>query len=171
MKPSLEDERRALLEQIEASRAVYRRMLAGDDAGPTPAVPSESAVRRAQGDAGRGKAIQWMMDHPLWVAGGVALLVLLAPRVLGAGTQAARRRKQAKRRERERERETGGGTVRALVTAAALLLRDPARMRAALRYGQMAIGWIKERRRAKAVKTQKTITTVTPDTRVTTRLH
>lgn len=171
MKPSLEDERRALLEQIEASRAVYRRMLAGDDAGPTPVVPSERSVRRAQGDAGRGRAVQWMMDHPLWVAGGVALLVLVAPRVLGAGTQAARRRKQAKRRERERERASGGGTARALVTAAALLLRDPARMRAAIRYGQMAWGWIREKRNAKASTTAKTITTVTPDTRVTTRLH
>lgn len=171
MKPSLEDERRALLEQIEASRAVYRRMLAGDDAGPTPVVPSERSVRRAQGDAAPGSAVQWMMDHPLWVAGGVALLVLLAPRVLGAGARANRRRRQARRREREHEREAGGGTVRALVTAGALLLRDPARMRAAIRYGQMALGWIRERRSAKAAKTTKTITTVTPDTRVTTRLH
>ena len=175
MTPSLEEERRALLEQIEASRAVYRRMLSGDEGGAaSTATHGQANAASASGEPGRGRAVQWMMEHPLWVAGGVALLVLLAPRMMGAGARAARHRRQAKRRERqlewehERERAAGGGTARALLTAAALLLRDPARMRAAARYAQMAWGWIRERQSAKS---ERTVTTVTPTARVKTRVH
>ena len=171
MKHSLEDERRALLEQIEASRAVYRRMLS-DEPVATAArhLPHQHAAQPSPGAGAR--AMQWMTDHPLWVAGGVALLVLLAPRVIGAGKKVARRRthKQHERefdqmREHEREPRQQGGTLRALLTVAALLLRDPARLRAAARIGQTAWQWMQRRRAAGPPEPPATRTTRT------TRLH
>ena len=162
MKSSLEDERRALLEQIEASRSVYRRMLADE---PDPAAarrpPYANATARHAQDQGAGtRAMQWMMDHPLWVAGGVALVVLLAPRVISARKRATR---HAERRQREPEPRQGG-TARALLTAAALLLRDPARMRAAARMAQAAWQWMQRRRAAAPPPLPPTVTR-------TTRLH
>ena len=148
MKPSLEDERRALLEQIEASRAVYRRMLSDEpEATVARRLPHQDAVQQTPG----ARAMQWMTEHPLWVAGGVALLVLLAPRVIDAGKQAARQRRHKQRErefEHEREPRQQGGTPRALLTVAALLLRDPARLRAAARIGQTAWQWMQRRRAA-----------------------
>ena len=144
MKPSLEDERRALLEQIEASRAVYRRMLAGE-----PHTAGAHAPRHSTGDAAGAspgkRALQWATEHPAWVAAGVALLVLLAPRVIGSGRRAAARRKSARRPP---EPPASGGTLRALLTVAALLLRDPARLRAAAAFAGSAWRWIQQRRRA-----------------------
>ncbi len=178
MKPSLEDERRVLLEQIEASRAVYRRMLTGEHAtlprdarklrpGPHPAAETPTMRQKVA----QSPAVLWMMDHPLWVAGGVALLVLLAPRMVGKTAAAARRRKENKRREQVREaaRDPAGGTTRALLTTAVLLLRDPARLRAAARVAGTAWQWMQQLRQK---KTARTITTVTPTARVTTtRVH
>ncbi len=144
MKPSLEDERRALLEQIEASRAVYRRMLAGE-----PDFVGSHAPARASGTSSRtypqSRTMQWILDHPLWVAGGVALLVLLAPRIVGSGKRAAARRSAGQHPEAA----ASGGTLRALLTVAALLLRDPARLRAATRFAGSAWQWMRQRRRAR----------------------
>ena len=159
MKPSLEDERRALLEQIEASRAVYRRMLSDEASQRGARSLSQRDATATQGSAGE-RAMQWMMDHPLWVAGGVALLVLVAPRVFGTSRRAARHK--AAHRQREPE-PSHGGTMRALLTAAALMLRDPARLRAAARIAQTAWHWM-QRRRAAAPPPMP------PSTR-TTRLH
>lgn len=177
MKHSLEDERRTLLEQIEASRAVYRRMLAGETGA---AAARRSSVRHGlhagtdgptmRQKAGQNPAVLWMMDHPLWVAGGVALLVLLAPKLLGTTAAVARKRRAARHREQERQaaRDASGGTARALATAAVLLLRDPARMRAVARMAGSAWQWIRQQKQKKAART---VTTVTPTTRVTTRVH
>lgn len=158
MKSSLEDERRALLEQIEASRAVYRRMLS-DEPGPGMASPSHARDATRQGRyAGAGtRAMQWMMEHPLWVAGGVALVVLLLPRMTGAGKRDVRRNERRHREPEPRQ----GGTLRALLTVAALLLRDPARMRAATRIAQTAWQWMQQRRAAKAPPLPQTATRTT----------
>ncbi len=126
MKPSLEEERRALLEQIEASRAVYRRLLAGEPSGAKVTVTTM-----------RGRSVSWMLAHPLWVAGGVALLVLLMPRIAGGSRRTAARRPL---------RAKGGGTVRALLTVAALLLRNPERLRTATRFAASAWQWLQGRR-------------------------
>lgn len=176
MKPSLEDERRALLEQIEASRAVYRRMLAGEPGAVplrtsrhAPGVPAAASRPTMRQKVAQSPAVLWMMDHPLWVAGGVALLVLLAPRMMDAGTAVARKRRESKRRAQERRefREPSSGTARALLTTAVLLLRDPARMRAAARLLATGWQWMQQRKN----KTARTVTTVTPTARVTTRVH
>ncbi|MCM0043652.1 MAG: hypothetical protein NBV65_03375 [Burkholderiaceae bacterium] len=182
MKPSLEDERRALLEQIEASRAVYRRMLAGElgaaalrtPRGTRPGLQAAAGKPTMRVQVAQSPAVLWMMDHPLWVAGGVALLVLLAPQMMGKTAAVARQRQQRKRREqrlelqREAARVPSGGTARALLTAAVLLLRDPARMRAAARVLGSAWQWLQQQRQK---KTAGTVTLVTPTARATTRVH
>ncbi len=144
MKPSLEEERRALLEQIEASRAVYRRMLANEP-GSRGTRASLHLSGHVAAQSSRNRALQWAMAHPLWVAGGVALLVLLAPRAIVSTRRAAALRKSARQPAAPA---TSGGTLRALLTVAALLLRDPARMRAATSLAGSAWHWLKERRRA-----------------------
>ena len=159
MKPSLEDERRALLEQIEASRAVYRRMLAGETG-----TARHAQVRQASHTAGtssRNRALEWAMAHPLWVAGGVALLVLLLPRAIGSGRQAAARRTAARRPS---EQVSGGGTLRALLTVAALLLRDPARMRTMTTLAGNAWRWLQGRRRSSRPPLHPAATAAPPET-------
>lgn len=169
MNPSLEDERRALLEQIEASRAVYRRMLTGEDKPPT-AQRTGSGKGTSAGSSGRGRsaAVQWMMDNPLWVAGGVALLVWTAPRLLGKGKAAARRRKAAQAAARSRQAQPSSGTGRALLTAAVLLLRNPERLRTAARVATSAWQWLQRQRR---LRSARTITAITPNARISTRVH
>ncbi len=166
MNVSLEDQRRTLLEQIEASRAVYRRMLTGESAADTARValtaraavatefsqgvsPSSGTIRSRQTygrahDSGRGKAMQWAMDHPFRVAGGVALLVLLWPRVA-----AARRRRahgsppgKADQPAQALPQVQGRGLGHALLAAALLLLRDPARWQAASRLASIGWRWV-----------------------------
>ncbi len=143
MKPSLEDERRALLEQIEASRAVYRRMLTDE--------PTRSA---ASGTSVRSRGMTWMLDHPLWVAGGVALLVLMLPRIAArrrhaAAKQAAQPTAQQRAGQSMPEMAARGGTLRALLTVAVLLLRDPGRLRAATQVAGSAWQWLQRRRHAR----------------------
>ncbi len=162
MSVSLEDQRRALLEQIEASRAVYRRMLSGESATVSVRHAGSprlvSSTRPASSGAGmfagvrwsenRSKAVQWAMAHPLWVAGGVALLVWALPRM----KTARRQKKQRAERRIEREQEVllrSPGIVRALLAAALLLMRDPGRMQAAGRLARMGWQWL-QRRRASA---------------------
>ncbi len=172
MSVSLEDQRRALLEQIEASRAVYRRMLtgespvggarrswtsrqplaaagAGDSAGPVVATGPLSGRHLA---GGRSKAVQWAMDHPLWVAGGVALLVLLLPRTVEARQRRARKAKMQAALPagdaylQAGPRGQGSGAGRALLAAALLLMRDPARLQAAGRLAGTAWRWLQRLR-------------------------
>ena len=165
MKPSLEDERRALLEQIEASRAVYRRMLAGEPGTTGPRTPVR-ASSHAGGAPPRNRALQWAIANPVWVAAGVALVVLLAPRVIGSGRRAAARRKATRRPAEPVPAAATGGTLRALLTVAALLLRDPARMRAAASFAGSAWRWLQQRRRVPLQPTTRTVATaVRPGTR------
>ncbi len=170
MSVSLEDQRRALLEQIEASRAVYRRMLAGEQvsadtrisvAGSPTSMPDSSIRHRTAGSlvsgfriytdrntgrtvpGERSQAVQWAMAHPLWVAGGVAMLVLLLPRIADARRRRSQiRSRDQRRRESDREQMPsirGSGAARALLTAGLLLMRDPDRLQAAGRL--LGTGW------------------------------
>ncbi len=168
MSVSLEDQRRALLEQIEASRAVYRRMLAGEPvtvrsrmggsartestaggavvtegSSRVGTLPASTPRRTLQG--GRSKAVQWAMDHPFWVAGAVAMLVLLLPRAADARRRRVGRQEHGKQLRRSDAlaqslpQVNGAGVGRALLAAALLLLRDPARLKTAGRL--FAVGW------------------------------
>ncbi len=174
MSVSLEDQRRALLEQIEASRAVYRRMLTGESPAASERRSWTASQPSATAGAGkltaplsgqplsgqplpgeRSKAVQWAMDHPLWVAGGVALLVLLLPRAVEARQRRTRNAKMQAKMQADLPRDAysqagargqGSGAGRALLTAALLLLRDPARLQAAGRLASRAWRWVQSRR-------------------------
>lgn len=162
MKSSLEDERRALLEQIEASRAVYRRMLTGE-----PITGRTQSARHAGGlstempaeQSRHNRAMQWIFEHPLQVAAAVALLVLLAPRI--AGRTRGLRHREVRRQERAL---ASGGTLRALLTVAAMLLRDPVRLRTVTTVARNAWRWLSHRRPAPVMFTRTTTATsaVTP---------
>lgn len=147
MKPSLEDERRALLEHIEASRAVYRRMLS--ESTPMPIerhlLHQGKASRQAEVSASR-RVMQWMIAHPLWVAGGVALIVLLTPRLIDTEKRAIRKPSRT-----QREPIPQGGTLRALMTVAAIVLRDPSRIRSATQMMQSVWHWMRRRQSAGAL--------------------
>lgn len=164
MKSSLENERRALLEQIEASRAVYRRLLAGESlSGSTPSAlhATHSPARLSR----RDRVMQWAFAHPLQVATAVALLVLLAPRIVGR-TRAATRRREVRQQE---SIAPSGGTLRALLTVAALLLRDPARLRTATTVATNTWCWLLRRRHP--AEPAVTTTPVTSPAHADTRLH
>lgn len=173
MSVSLEDQRRALLEQIEASRAVYRRMLTGES--PVSSVHRSWTTRQPLTATGAGssagpvvatgalpgrplpgahsKAVQWAVDHPLWVAGGVALLVLLLPRAVEARQRRARNAKMRATLPagdaylQADPRGQGSGAGRALLAAVILLMRDPARLQAAGRLAGTAWRWLQRWRR------------------------
>jgi hypothetical protein len=139
MKSSLEDERRALLEHIEASRAVYRRMLS--DASPPRVVrhgqPADTVLRHTEASAG-GRALSWMKAHPLWVAAGMTLIVLLVSRSKVSGKRATHATSLP-----QREPSSPSGTLRALLTVAALLLREPSRVRTTTRMLKSAWQWLR----------------------------
>ena len=154
MKPSLEEERRALLAQIEASRTAYRRMLTGTVA---PDSASSTAVFSSTEHASvfpRSRTVRWVMAHPVTVAAGVALLVWVAPRLWEQRKATSlhrprkdRRRQNDLRDEHQHEHATDrGGNMRALLTAAALLIRDPTTMRNLTRIAGTAWQWLQQQR-------------------------
>jgi hypothetical protein len=176
MKPSLEEERSALLEQIEASRAVYRRMLAGE-AGTSPSLgmtgaragtPAATDRPTLRERVAQSPVVLWMTDRPLWVAGGVALLVLMAPKIRNRAVAMVRKRRAARQRDLQQQapRAVASGTVRALLPVALLLLRDPARMRAIARLAGAAWQWLRKPRQKNP---GQPITTLTPTTSVANR--
>jgi hypothetical protein len=83
--PSLEDERRALLEHIHASRAAYRRMLTEiDEEYEAQATHHLHAMADDPGFP-RSMTMRWIIQHPYAtagaVAGTVAVVALAAPRI------------------------------------------------------------------------------------------
>ena len=80
MRMSLEQERRALLEEIEARRNLYRRMLS-NESEDHHIIHSHGQVIARTTSPRHKRLGQWLLDHPLQVAAGVALLVWLAPRL------------------------------------------------------------------------------------------
>lgn len=166
MKPSLEEERRALLAQIEASRAVYRRMLSGapSDAGSGISPTDPKGMQKGKHSEKivgfpRSRTMRWMMDHPVAVAASVSLLVWAAPRWWASYGRAkagksldqldrpVERSKAGKNERRQTDRSPPAeGTGRALLTAAALLMRNPATMRTLGRAAGSAWHWFQQRR-------------------------
>lgn len=87
MSPSLEQERRALLEQFESSRAVYRRMLNGNHTTQTAStLRRASAISRLGPDFPRSHTMRWVIEHRWQLALGAAALILIRP-----GLQLAKR--------------------------------------------------------------------------------
>jgi hypothetical protein len=118
MRMSLEEERRALLEQIEARRSLYRRMLSGDIEDRKTTGTHRQTIGHANSPQ-HNRVGQWLLDHPLQVATGVALLVWLGPRLI--------RRNQARSKTVRQAPPAGQrtGIPKAISSMMLLLLRDP----------------------------------------------
>lgn len=138
MRTSLEEERRALLEQIEASRSMYRRMLSGELANTRVTTPHGMTVRRPKPSLGQ-QIGQWMSDHPLQIAAGVALLVWLAPGVM------RRVRSRSSVRAKLPSPSPRAGTAKAIATVLVLLLRDPRRLETTASVLQTAWRWLRRK--------------------------
>lgn len=80
--PSLEDERRALLEHIHSTRAAYRRMLTETDEAEHGHNESRLHMRTPDPAFPRSMTVRWVMRHPYAIVGGVAVAALLAPRAV-----------------------------------------------------------------------------------------
>jgi hypothetical protein len=164
--PSLEEERQALLAQIQSSRAVYRRMLAEADA-PEPAEPNAGS-RRANAIAATvtdraGSAMQWAKEHPALVAAGVAGVVA----VLMMARRRARRRVGSREPVRDPVQTRGnqllnqqsavprvarGVLVSSLAGLAQGVLRNPARLRFAARAMPVVMGYVRRWRNNAAAR-------------------
>lgn len=121
---SLEEQRNALLEQIHASRSVYRRMLtqgesietasahehaaAGTDIRQDPAAHSttssaSSAASRKTVDPGfpRSMTMRWILNHPFYTAAAVVGIAMLLPKAASAGKRAGGKIQSRKRSKEE----------------------------------------------------------------------
>ena len=134
MNPSLEEERRALLEQIAASRAIYRRMLTESpttsqaESYPRPTMPA---------DFPRSHAIRWIKNHPWLSACGLAALLWLGP-----GRRLARRARAGTRSAPI----PGKSALKGIAAMGALLMRNRASMQALGRIASMALSLMRKRR-------------------------
>jgi len=169
--PSLEEERRALLERIHSSRASYRRMLMEIDEEQEARV-HHRAEQIAGGDPAfpRSMTMRWLVTHPYASLAAVALVA--------AGTPLAVRAVGKWRREQESRRymavaaapqpaasrgyyappvyaqpaspRPAVAAIRAAATSltaiAAMILRDPAKMRMTMRLASNAAAWARQRR-------------------------
>lgn len=135
MRTSLEQERRTLLEQIEASRQMYRQMLSGD----TATTHTRGTMVRRPGLSSDRQIGQWMSDHPLRIAAGVALLVWLTPGLI--------RRVRSRRAKHTTSSAPSphAGTAKAIATVLILLLRDPRRLEHTASVLNTAWRWLKRR--------------------------
>lgn len=139
MKPSLEEERRALLEQIEASRAIYRRMLATDEKGsPDSVMPKQPLTSLNAQTFPRSRTVRWVMNHPWWIAVGVATIVWAGP---GRLTSLFGRAHAAQPHSNK--------AVKSMTSLAAMLLRDHSKLRAAGRLVVMGFGLLQRGRARK----------------------
>ena len=136
MRISLEEERRALLEQIEARRGLYRRILSGKDEDHQRTSTHRQAFGQAMSPQ-HNRFAQWLLDHPVQVATGVALLVWLGPRLI--------RRNQGRSKTAAQMHQGGqrSGNLRIITRMMALLLRDPRQLQMTAGMVGKAWRWIR----------------------------
>jgi len=80
---SIEDERQAILDRMEASRERYRRMLRGQPeviANVHHPVGRHAAYALPEDRFPRSAAMRWVAQHPLLCAAAVAAVVVVGPR-------------------------------------------------------------------------------------------
>lgn len=156
---SLEEEKRRLLEQLENSRAVYRRMLTDSDApvygeaAPVIYDGYSHAVRYPRSFP-QSQTMRWIMRHPYLFAAGAAALVVASKKGL---SKSRKKSTQHAAQQPAREVEQDSSSIKkgiaattlgtSLVTTAAMVLRNPAQMQALMRAVGMAVNYYKSRRR------------------------
>ena len=140
---SLEQERRSLLEHIEARRQVYRHMLAGDSADQSNRFGQHRPASQSHSESASGiqNAKAWMKLHPLWLVGGAALLVWLLPR----GISSIRQRTHHHAEHRDTQA-SPSARLKSLAGTALFLLSDPIRMNAIARMVDIGQHWLKQYR-------------------------
>jgi len=136
MTSSLENQRRALLEKMEARRAVYQRMLRGDNHNGT--FKSQRSRPNTHSPSPLDSGLQWVRSHPLLSTVGVALLVALLPRAIST-----KRHKQYP--SHATERPAFARAIPMVKAAALLLLNDPTRMRMAGYLTRSVWHWLNHR--------------------------
>lgn len=152
MSTTLEEERRALLEQIEASRAVYRRMLSSSDSNARRgAGHSGSALQRAgmnptiAADFPRSHTMRWIIAHRWQLAIGVtAAIILLGPGrklVNQPGMDKVKTKVGTKVRAIPRS-----GVAHAVVAAGTKLLSNRNSLRAAGKIAGLLMQWMQQQR-------------------------
>lgn len=152
---SLEEEKRRLLEQLENSRAVYRRMLTNSEEPvheETPPVIYEgyAPVSRYSKRFPQSQTMQWVMRNPYLFAAGAVALVAVGKK--GLSKSAAKSKKQPEQKPDNDNNESLKKGIAAttlgtsLATTAAMVLRNPAQMRAVMRAIGVAVNYYKSRR-------------------------
>lgn len=187
---SLEDEKRALLEQIHSSRETYRRMLTKSDT-PKRGIVVNNVVNVGQmGDFPRSATMQWIVQHPYASAAVVTAVALLGARSAktaiaqrggrtirqlpgnaaymrsAVDNDAGRSRRTARTRSSDfaanntvsKPMAIARSVFTGLATAAAMLVRDPKKMRAAANAFSAAAGFVRTRRSRQLQ--QRTVQTV-----------
>ncbi|OGB27015.1 MAG: hypothetical protein A3I66_22285 [Burkholderiales bacterium RIFCSPLOWO2_02_FULL_57_36] len=197
---SLEDERRALLDQIHSSREVYRRMLTQSDKPEHKTVEGNIVdVSRAERFP-RSMTMRWIVQHPYMSAAAVVAVALMGSssartaiiqrtswathRLQGkSATMATMRpalsnesagtRRTARTRSTDFPLHTNASKPMAiarsvftgLATAAAMILRDPRKMRAASNAFSAAAGFVRSRRLRRPEKRRAQVVSVKKDSR------
>jgi hypothetical protein len=174
---SLQDERRVLLEQIHASRSSYRRMLMESNKleEKKPAGRLNSIIK-VKGFP-QSSAINWLVQRPYLSVAAAAAVIFIGQKIVRTTIRrrstvnrspgvVQQRGKAGKpipgRRSTDRIAYTGAAQYGAqpsrlvvagraaftgLATVAAMLLRDPSKMREAARMFALAKNYVQERRR------------------------
>ena len=140
---SLEEEKRRLLEQFEHSREVYRLMLTGSEHPSSYEAPPASYGYYASspphgGGFPQSQTMQWIIQHPYLVGFGAVALA-----VVGKRRFSKTKNKRKKETSEENASVKKGLAATTLGTAAAMMLRNPAQMRAAIRAVTIAVNYFK----------------------------
>ena len=80
MRPTLEQERRALLEQFESSRTAYRHMLSGNEPTRKTLNHRQASTNSLLGpDFPRSHTMRWVIAHRWQLVLGAAAIILIRP--------------------------------------------------------------------------------------------
>lgn len=147
MSSTLEEERRALLEQIEASRAVYRRMLGGESSRFTATRFSPAITRQATdkpalaADFPRSHTMRWLIAYRWQLAiGATAAIILLGPgRKLANSSNVTKLRNKVRALPRT-------GVAQAVIGTGVSLLRSPIGLGMSGRIAGFLLRWMQQRR-------------------------
>jgi hypothetical protein len=143
---SLEEQRRALLEHLHASRSTYREILSGDKKRGE-SVRIEGAIGAASlasldPQFPRSKTIRWIMDKPYLAAAAMVGIGVVIPKLFGTGRSTARKPQEKRRRRLAGLAAFGGSTLSSLLTIGTMLLRDPATLQSVMRIACRAAAYL-----------------------------
>jgi hypothetical protein len=136
MNTSLENQRRALLEKMEARRAVYQHMLRGETNNFS--FKSHYARPKAHTPSPSERGLQWVRSHPFISTAGLALLFAFLPRAIAT----SRHRHHS---PLTTERSAFSRAMPMLKAAGLLLLKDPTRLRMVGYLTRSMWHWLKHR--------------------------